>query len=49
MRLSCWESAYRYALSSAKVHNYRYSVRADRARPGMWLVARIPGSAGMIR
>lgn len=44
MSFQRWDYAVGYAHAHAVQSGYRYSVRADRARPGLWLVARIPGS-----
>jgi len=43
-----WYHAYRIALDSANASGRRYRVVADRARPGYWLVSRIPGAPGRL-
>lgn len=35
-----WKTAYGTAVLRAHNSGYRYRVRADRARPGLWLISR---------
>lgn len=48
VRTWSWDQACRIAGDSAVASGRRYRVVADRARPGYWLVSRIPGTAGQL-